>query len=118
MGPLAHAGLAAASSIGGYVNLVALLWVARRRLGPLGGRALLVSALRTLAACVPLALWCWGALAFWPARPALTRELLWLAGAVTGGVALFWGASVALGMSERTALLAMLPRRGRREPRA
>jgi putative peptidoglycan lipid II flippase len=118
MGPLAHAGLAAASSIGGYVNLVALLWVARRRLGPLGGRALLASALRTLAACVPLALWCWGALAFWPARAALTQELLWLAGVVAGGFALFWGASVALGMSERTALLAMVQHRGPRDPRA
>jgi len=111
MGPLAHAVLAAASSVGAYVNLLALLWVARRRLGPLGGRALVASVVRTLVACVPLALWCVGSLALWPARPGLTRELLWLAGAVAGGAALFWGASAALGMSERSVLLEMLPRR-------
>jgi putative peptidoglycan lipid II flippase len=115
MGPLAHAGLAAASSVGAYVNLLALLWVARRRLGPLGGRALFASAVRTLVACVPLALWCVGSLALWPARPGLTRELLWLAGAVAGGAALFWGASAALGMSERSVLLEMLPRRTARD---
>src|SRR5207244_10868390 len=49
MAPLGHAGLAGASSVGAYVNLVALLWAARRRLGPLGGRALVASAARTLA---------------------------------------------------------------------
>src|SRR5205823_4469581 len=32
MGPLGHAGLAGASSVGAYVNLLALLYVARRRL--------------------------------------------------------------------------------------
>lgn len=113
MGPLAHAGLAAASSIGAYVNLLALLWVARRRLGPLGGRALLASAARTLAASVPLALWCGAALALWPVRPGLTRDVLWLAGAVGGGAALFWGASAALRMSELGALRRMLPPRAR-----
>ena len=41
MRPLGHAGLAYASSIGAFVNLMMLLWVARRRFGRLGGRALL-----------------------------------------------------------------------------
>src|SRR6266403_6301326 len=50
MGPLGHAGLAGAASVGAYVNLVALLVIARQRLGRLGGRALLSVALRTLLA--------------------------------------------------------------------
>src|SRR4030095_496314 len=58
MGPMGHGGLALASSIGSYVNLFGLLWVARRDFGLLGGRALVISAARTLAASAPLALWC------------------------------------------------------------
>ncbi len=114
MGPLGHAGLAGASSLAAYVNLAALLWVARRRLGPLGGRAVLASTGRTMAASVPLALWCGLALLTWPAG-GLLREAAWLTGAIAGGAGLYWLASVALGMSERTALLRMLPAR---EPRS
>src|SRR5437899_2726815 len=66
MAPLGHAGLAGASSVGAYVNLVALLWAARRRLGPLGGRALVASAARTLAASLPLLVWCGLAVLVWP----------------------------------------------------
>src|SRR5881409_1285570 len=62
MGPLGHAGLAYASSIGALGNLLGLLWMARRRFGRLGGRALLVSCLRTTAAAVPLGVVCWLAL--------------------------------------------------------
>ncbi|KMY65843.1 hypothetical protein AAU61_19535 [Desulfocarbo indianensis] len=43
MGPLQHVGLALATSISGAANLGILLWLLRRRLGPLGGRALVKS---------------------------------------------------------------------------
>jgi len=111
MGPLGHAGLAAASSIGAYVNVVALVVAARRRFGPLGGRALCVSAGRTALACVPVVAWCVMLLALWPA-PADTRaNLVILALAVAGGAGVFWGASVLLGAPERATLAAILPRR-------
>jgi putative peptidoglycan lipid II flippase len=113
MGPLEHAGLAGASSLGAYVNLVALLWVARRRLGPLGGRTLVRSGLRTTGATVPLALWCGLARATWPARADLLHDAVWLAVAIAGGAGIFWVASRVLGMSERTALLRVLPGRER-----
>jgi putative peptidoglycan lipid II flippase len=113
MGPLRHSGLAAASSVGAYVNLAALLWAARQRLGPLGGRELLVSAGRTAAASVPLVVWCGLAVALWPAAPALWLDVGWLATAIVGGAGLFWTSSVMLGAPERTALLRMLPSRGR-----
>ncbi len=115
MGPLGHAGLAGASSVGAYVNLLALLYVARRRLGPLGGRALAASAARTLAASIPLIGWCALVLALWPASRSLPVNIVWLGGAIGGGVALYWGASVVLGLSERTALLRMFPRAEPRE---
>ena len=115
MGPLGHAGLAGASSVGAYVNLLALLYVARRRLGPFGGRALAASAARTLAASIPLIGWCALVLALWPASRSLPVNIVWLGGAIAGGVALYWGASVVLGLSERTALLRMFPRAEPRE---
>lgn len=46
MGPLKHTGLALATSISGAANLGLLLWLLRRRLGPLGGRRILGSVLR------------------------------------------------------------------------
>src|SRR5881398_2409080 len=86
MAPLGHAGLAGASSVGAYVNLVALLWVARRRLGPLGGRMLVVSAARTLAASAPLIAWCALVVTVWPASRPLLVDVVWLVGAIVGGV--------------------------------
>ena len=46
MRPFAYAGLAASASLAAYVNLAGLVWAARRRLGPIGGTALLGSGAR------------------------------------------------------------------------
>ncbi|MBI4638911.1 MAG: murein biosynthesis integral membrane protein MurJ [Candidatus Rokubacteria bacterium] len=111
MGPLAHAGLAGASSFGAYVNVAALVLMARRRFGPLGGRALLGSLARTIAASVPLGAWCVVALWTWPAGAGLPLDVGWLALAVVGGFGLFWMTSALLGAPERRALLGTLPSR-------
>jgi putative peptidoglycan lipid II flippase len=111
MGPLGHAGLAGASSVGAYVNLVALLVVARRRLGRLGGRALVSSAGRTALASLPLAGACGLALALWPAQPPFALDVAWLTATIVVSGACFWVASVALGMSERSVLLRLYARR-------
>jgi putative peptidoglycan lipid II flippase len=102
---LGHAGLAAATSIGAWVNLIALLWAARHRFGAIGGRALVRSAVRTGVAALALGGWCAAAQLVWPVRPSLVVEAGWLAAAIAGGVGVFWGASVVLGAPERTALL-------------
>jgi putative peptidoglycan lipid II flippase len=112
VGPLGHAGLAAATSVGASVNLAGLLWAARRRFGPLGGRAIAASLLRTVAAAVPLAAWCAGAWAMWPLRASVVVEAIWLAVTMVVGVGLFWGASVLLGAPEREALRRHGPRTG------
>ena len=114
MGPLGHAGLAAASSFGAYVNLLGLLWAGRRRFGRLGGRALAASVLRTALACVPLALWC--LLILWAGGTGggLARQAVWLAIAIGGGAVVFVAVSAALGSPERVALWGMLPSRRRR----
>jgi putative peptidoglycan lipid II flippase len=111
MGPLGHGGLAAASSVGAYVNVTTLVWAARRRLGPLGGRALVASTGRTAAASLPVVAWCGVALVAWPAAPALWLDVVWLAGAIAGGAGIFWAASALLRAPERAALLRLLPSR-------
>jgi putative peptidoglycan lipid II flippase len=113
MNLMGHAGLAAASSVGAYVNLLGLLWAGRRRFGRLGGRALAVSTLRTAAACVPLAVWC-ALLVRMSGGGGLVREAAWLTVTIAGGAAVFLAASVALKSPERVALWGMLPWRRNR----
>jgi len=115
MWPFGFAGLAGASSVGALVNWLALLVIARIRLGRLGGRALLSSAFRTALASLPLAGACWLALALWPPRPTFVLDVLWLGATIVVGGAAFWVASVALGMSERTVLVRLYARRERGE---
>jgi putative peptidoglycan lipid II flippase len=113
MAPLGHGGLALASSLSAYVNLVALVIAARRRFGRIGGRALVASFARTLGAGVPLALVCAGLLAVWPARARTIVEAGWLAVAIAVGAAIYCGTSVALGASEPRTMLALVSRRSR-----
>src|SRR5262244_3358568 len=115
MWPFGFAELAGASSVGALVNWLALLVIARIRLGRLGGRALLSSAFRTALASLPLAGACWLALALWPPRPTFVLDVLWLGATIVVGGAAFWVASVALGMSERTVLVRLYARRERGE---
>jgi putative peptidoglycan lipid II flippase len=113
MAPLGHAGLAAASSVGAYVNVLTLMMAARRRLGLLGGRAMLASAARTTIACVPVAAWCALLLFIWPHAGGARADLGILSLAIGGGAAIFWLVSALLGAPERVALAAILPRRQR-----
>jgi putative peptidoglycan lipid II flippase len=109
MGPLAHGGLALASSIGAYVNVALLLGVARRRFGPVGGRALLASLGRTLAASVPLAAWCALSLWAWPPTPSRWFDGAWLVGTIAGGALVYGAAGRVLAPHEFAALRGMLP---------
>jgi putative peptidoglycan lipid II flippase len=109
MQPLAHGGLALASSIGAYVNVGLLLLAARSRYGRLGGRALLKSVGRTSAASLPLAAWCALCVARWPTGVGRWTEALWLVGVIVGGTAIFWIASRMLARPEYAALRGILP---------
>jgi putative peptidoglycan lipid II flippase len=111
MRPLGHAGLAYASSLGAFVNLLGLLWIARRRFGRLGGRLLVVSSARTTAAAVPLAVWCWLALPMLAPRRGLAIDAALLTATIAVGALSFWIASSLLRSPERITLSGMLLRR-------
>jgi putative peptidoglycan lipid II flippase len=108
MGPLAHAGVALASSLSAYVNLFTLLWALRRRLGPIGGRALVRSGARTLLATVALVL---AARALAPAADTGLLAAAHTAGAIAAGAAAFVAAAAGLRAPELGALLDVLRRR-------
>jgi putative peptidoglycan lipid II flippase len=53
MGPMVHAGLALASSLSAAVNMILLLFLLRRKIGPFGGRGICIAALKGVVAAVP-----------------------------------------------------------------
>jgi putative peptidoglycan lipid II flippase len=112
MWPLQHVGLALASSLSSYVNLVGLCWILRRR-GLLGGEGIWVSVGRTLAASLVLFVWClWLAQTIDGARHGAGWTVL----ALASGALVYGAAAAALRAPEITALYGMVRRRGRALP--
>ena len=107
MWPLAHAGLALASSLSAYVNLLALLWALRRRLGLIGGRALVRAVGRAAIATMPLWL---VARALAPVWDGTAVAVALTVAAIVGGTLAFAVAAALLRAPELTALLGMLRR--------
>ncbi|HEY7869393.1 MAG TPA: murein biosynthesis integral membrane protein MurJ [Methylomirabilota bacterium] len=112
MFPLRHTGLALASSLSAYVNVILLGWLLRRRLDGPRGAVLGGSLGRTLAASAALAMWCIAAERLLPATATMTPELIRMLVALLGGVAVYGGVARLLRAPELVSLLGML-RRGR-----
>ena len=112
MWPLQHVGLALASSLSSYVNLMGLCWILRRR-GLLGGERIWVSVGRTLAASLVLFAWC-----LWLARTIEGGRYGagWTVLALASGILVYGAAAAALRAPEITALRGMVSRRGRTLP--
>jgi putative peptidoglycan lipid II flippase len=108
MVPMAHGGLALASSIAGYVNLGLLLWAFHRRVGPFGGREIVTSLARTAGAALAVGLWCVLAMWVWPSPTTPASDVGWLAGVIAGGCVVFWLATTVARSEERTALFPSL----------
>jgi putative peptidoglycan lipid II flippase len=115
MWPLQHAGLALASSLSAYVNLVLLGWLLRRRLGPIGGRHMAASLLRTGGASAVLLVWCvWAA----PRLGGGIAGAAWTVGALGAGIVIYMAAAAALRAPELGELRGLLRRRGQTLPGA
>jgi len=92
MGPLLHGGLALASTLSALCNMVLLLWLLRRKIGPFGGRGIFLAGLKAVIASLPMAL-----LVFWAMR--LTdwtlaghkgAKAMTLLGGIGGGVLIYF----------------------------
>ena len=112
MWPLAHGGLALASSCASTFNLLFLLRRLKPRLGSLGGRALLRSLWKTGAGSGCLAVWCGLILWLWPESPSRLTDAGVLAAAIGGGAILYAGVSALLRGEEGFALFSLV-RRGK-----
>jgi putative peptidoglycan lipid II flippase len=108
MWPLQHAGLALASSLSAYVNVILLYWLLSQRLGPIGGRPMAGSLLRTGGASAVLLLWC-----VWAGSRlgGGVAGAAWTVGALGVGMLVYLGASAVLRAPELSALVGLLRRR-------
>jgi putative peptidoglycan lipid II flippase len=111
MWPLRHQGLALASSLSSYVNLLGLCWILHRRLGLLGAPGLGASLARTLGASSALLVWCvW--LDRWLGKAGYGAMLA----ALASGVLVYAAAAVVFRAPELSALVGTLKRREPRLP--
>ncbi len=116
MGSLEHVGLALAIAVAAAVQLFALLYLLRQRVGRLGLRAVLKSALRMLLCAVPMAVTSYFAAAagHWERGGNDPTNIALFAGAVIGGGLLYLGAAKLLGAPELDDVFGGLIRRLRR----
>jgi putative peptidoglycan lipid II flippase len=56
MGPLLHGGLALATTLSAFFNMLLLLYYLRKKIGPFGGRKIVYSGLKILLATIPMSL--------------------------------------------------------------
>jgi len=113
IGPLAHIGLALATSVAGLTNLAGLLWLLRRKVGPLGMRSVALAALRMLAAVTAMGL-AVAALAYlpdWGSVGSLGRRYARPLVAVVVGAGVYLGLARLLRISELRDLGGMVGRR-------
>ena len=59
MGPLKHGGLALATTLSAFCNMLMLLWFLRRKIGSFGGGGILVTAFKSTVASIPMAAAVW-----------------------------------------------------------
>jgi putative peptidoglycan lipid II flippase len=59
MGPLKHGGLALATTLSAFCNMLMLLWLLRRKIGSFGGNGIMLTTLKSSAASIPMAALVW-----------------------------------------------------------
>ncbi|HYS44352.1 MAG TPA: murein biosynthesis integral membrane protein MurJ, partial [Geobacteraceae bacterium] len=92
MGPLKHGGLALASTLSALCQLVLLLWLLRRKIGPFGGRGIALAGGKALLASLPMAVvvyWVMGRVNWSLAGHKLYNGMV-VGGAVAGGVLVYF----------------------------
>jgi len=119
MGPMEHAGLALAIGLAASFQLLTLVVMLRRRVGPLGLRSVAISSLRSTAASATMSVpvFLITRLGDWSEGATAANTGLYL-GAVIAGAVVYAGAGWLLGSAELATLLnALRRRRGAGRPR-
>jgi putative peptidoglycan lipid II flippase len=115
MGPMQHAGLAAATTAAAVTQLVALLWLLRRRSGELGMTEVTASAVRIVAASAVMGgvVWVGAGFGRWEAGGNDPRNLAVFVATAIVGLLAYLAATAALGSPELRDLRAAIRRRVR-----
>jgi putative peptidoglycan lipid II flippase len=115
MGPMQHAGLAAATTAAAVTQLVALLWLLRRRSGGLGLAEVNASVLRIVVASAVMGavVWTGASLGRWGNGGNDPRNLAVFGVTVVIGLLTYLGVAAALGSPELRDLKAAIQRRVR-----
>lgn len=116
MGPLAHSGLALASSLSAAINMLLLFWLLRRKIGLLGGRRLVQTALISSVAALPAGGTAWWVVGLvdWSQADGRLLKTAVLSGAVLAAVLVYLAVCLALRSAELDDMWAMLRRRVQR----
>ena len=106
-GPMRHAGIALATSLASFVQVMILIVLLRKRLGPIGLRRILASLAKAAIASGLMAAAAWGVASFfdWEGPGATVKKLAALALAIGLGLAVYVGAAVLLKSEEVLAIL-------------
>ena len=115
MGPMQHAGLAAATTAAAITQLVALLWLLRRRSGKLGMSEVSASVLRALvaSAVMGVVVWACASVGRWEMGGNDPRNLTIFAATAVAGLLTYVAVAAALGSPELRDLRAAIRRRVR-----
>jgi len=91
MKPLLHGGLALATTLSALVNMLLLLWFLRRKIGPFGGRSIIICGIKSLAASIPMTATVYYACQWldWSQSGHKPIKLLVLGGAIASGVLVY-----------------------------
>ena len=118
MKPLLHGGLALATTLSALANMLLLLWLLRRKIGPFGGRLIISSGIKSLLASLPMivAVYYVCKLADWALPGHKLTKLLVLGGAIGSGVVVYAVLAHLLRSNEALEMISILRKKlGRRE---
>ena len=113
MGPLRHGGLALASTLSALCQMSMLLYFLRKKIGRMGGRNILVTALKTIAASLPMAMVVHALIRFadWSVPGQKLVKGAVLGGAIGSGVVIFLLSAHLLRIEEFRESISLLRRR-------
>lgn len=113
MGPLKHGGLALATTFSALANMLLLLWFLKRRIGSFGGRSIMLTGFKSLAATLPMTATVLYACTFtdWSLVGHKMLKSLALGGAIASGAVVYMVAVRLLRSEEADAAISLLKRK-------
>ncbi|HEY3308955.1 MAG TPA: murein biosynthesis integral membrane protein MurJ [Desulfuromonadaceae bacterium] len=116
MGPLQHGGLALASTLSACGNMLLLLWFLRKKIGQFGGRKIMVSAVKSLMAALPMGIVVYYVcqLIDWSVAGQKTVKTLVLSAAIASGIVIYMVSTRILRSEESLEAVALLRKKIRK----